>query len=110
MNLLSVGSLLTLTAALSWAALDALRKRLSADVAPAALLVLINVGLLPLFTGWLVLEGGQVDDLAAYAGPGAASTALQIVANFLFLAAVRVSPLSLTVPFLSLTPVFTTVE
>jgi drug/metabolite transporter (DMT)-like permease len=45
---------------------------------------------------------------AGYLAPGAATVVLNVAANVLFLRAVQVSPLSVTIPFLSLTPVFST--
>jgi drug/metabolite transporter (DMT)-like permease len=94
--------------ALAWGGLDALRKQLSGAVAPAPLLVLLHLALLPVFAAWWAIAGGTITDLRAYALPGGISMVLQIVANGLFLAAVRASPLSLTIPFLALTPVFAT--
>ncbi|HBL26859.1 MAG TPA: hypothetical protein DD490_08500, partial [Acidobacteria bacterium] len=44
---------------------------------------------------------------AGYWLPALGSVALNVVANLTFLEAVRISPLSVTVPLLSLTPVFT---
>jgi len=92
----------------SWAGLDVVRKQLSASVEPLPLLILLNVALLPIFVIWWMIAGGEITDLHAYAIPGGAALLLQIAANILFLAAVRASPLSLTIPFLALTPVFAT--
>ena len=102
------GLLLAFTCALSWASYDVFRKQLGKTLEPLPLLVLLNVGLLPVFAIWWAIAGGTITDFHAYAPPAAGALALQIVANLLFLAAVRASPLSLTIPFLSLTPVFAT--
>lgn len=101
-----LGLSLALACGLAWAGLDVVRKQLGADIAPMPLLVLLNCGLLPVFALWWALAGGTITDLSAYAPPTAAALVLQIVANALFLAALRASPLSLTIPLLSLTPVF----
>lgn len=100
---------LALICALGWAGLDVFRKRLGAAIAPIPLLILLNLGLSPVFVAWWALAGGTISDISAYALPGGLGLALQLVANVLFLAAVRASPLSLTIPFLALTPVFATV-
>lgn len=100
------GLALALVCALGWAGFDVSRKHLSATIAPAPLLVLLNLGLLPVFAAWWSIAGGTISDLGAYALPGGLGLVLQIVANVLFLFAVRASPLSLTIPFLALTPVF----
>jgi drug/metabolite transporter (DMT)-like permease len=90
---------------LSWAALDALRKLLVARVRPIPLSVLLALGQLPLFLSWLaVSDDTRVEP--AYIGPGTASVAINLAAFVLFLRAVQVSPLSVTVPVLSFTPVF----
>jgi drug/metabolite transporter (DMT)-like permease len=88
-----LGLTLTCICAVAWASFDVLRKRLSATISPAPLLVLLNAGLVPMFGLWWLIAG---------------ALAQQIVANLLFLAAVRASPLSATVPMLALTPVFAT--
>jgi drug/metabolite transporter (DMT)-like permease len=92
---------------LGWAALDALRKALTAHVRPVPLAALLAAGQLPLFATW-ALCSGETRVATGYFLPGAATIALNVVANLLFLHAVRVSPLSATIPFLSFTPVFST--
>ena len=99
---------LVVLSAFAWAGLDAVRKQLSAAIAPMPLLVLLNLCLLPVFGAWWAYAGGSITDLSAYAIYGGTGLGLQIVANVLFLSALRVSPLSLTIPFLGLTPVFAT--
>lgn len=103
-----IGLLLALACALAWAELDVFRKQLGQTIAPLPLLFFLNIGLLPVFAIWWLISGGEITDLGAYAAPAGAALVLQIVANIVFLAAVRVSPLSLTIPFLALTPVFAT--
>lgn len=104
------GLSVALVAALSlaWAALDAIRKSLSGLVAPLPLLVLLDTCLLPIFAAWWLLDGGGISDARGYAIYGGASLGLQLIANVLFLSALRASPLSLTIPFLGLTPAFAT--
>jgi drug/metabolite transporter (DMT)-like permease len=100
---------LAFACALAWAGLDVFRKQLGGAIAPLPLLFLLNIGLLPVFAIWWLATDGTITDLDAYAPPASAALVLQIVANILFLAAIRASPLSLTIPFLALTPVFATV-
>lgn len=92
---------------LGFAALDALRKVLSRHVDPVPLAALLTMGQLPLFALW-ALAGHQVSVSSGYIAPGSATVILNVAANVLFLRAVQVSPLSVTIPFLSLTPVFST--
>lgn len=107
---LVLGPLMVLATSAGWSGLDVIRKELSGRFAPVPLIVLLNLGLLPTFAAWWWFgvpagEGG-VSDLGAYALVAGGALALQIAANLTFLLAVRVSPFSLTIPFLSLTPVF----
>lgn len=91
--------------ALSFAALDALRKALARRLGPVPLVALLALGQLPLFLAWAALAGAT--RLATgYAAPASATIVLNVVANLLFIRAVHLSPLSLTIPFLSFTPVF----
>jgi drug/metabolite transporter (DMT)-like permease len=96
-----------IAASLGFAALDALRKALIARVDPVPLAALLAGGQLPIFVVW-VLVSGEWRVGAGYVLPGAATVMLNIVANLLFLRALQVSPLSVTIPFLSFTPVFST--
>jgi drug/metabolite transporter (DMT)-like permease len=105
-SLLAALAVVTISS-LGFAALDALRKSLSARVQPVPLAALLALGQLPLFAAWAAL-GGESAVRAGYVLPGAATVLLNVVANVLFLQAVRVSPLSVTIPFLSFTPVFST--
>lgn len=93
--------------AVAFSCLDVLRKLLAETVGPIPLLVLLTLGSLPIFLVWAASEGKWAV-APAYVLPGVTSIVLNIVANLAFLQAVRVSPLSLTIPYLSLTPVFTT--
>lgn len=107
-GLASFGLVLAGACALAWAGLDAVRKRLSAVVLPLPLLALLNICLIPVFATWWIVAGGTITDFEAYVVPASLALVLQIVANILFLAALRASPLSMTIPFLGLTPAFAT--
>lgn len=99
--------LLVAGVALAFSGLDVLRKLLGARLEPLPLLVLLSGGSLPIFIVWAAIEGSW-SATPAYFLPGVTSVVLNVGANLAFLQAVRVSPLSLTIPYLSLTPVFAT--
>lgn len=99
---------LVLGASVAWSTLDALRKAMGQRLGTTAAVVLLNAGQLPAFVAWALLTDAALPD-AGYWGPGLALVVLNIGASLLFVQAVTVSPLSLTVPFLALTPVFATV-
>ena len=101
-----LGLVYALATAVAWAGLDASRKVLVRDMRPIPLVVALTFGQAPLFFGWAALEGAWLT--GGYALPGLTVLGLNVLANVAFVQAVRVSPLSLTVPFLSFTPVFTT--
>lgn len=104
---MTFGLLLTVISALSWAGLDVTRKLLVTRLDPAVLLVFLTLGQVPMFVGWAIIEGRGIDDLSAYGPLGLIALIIHATANFLYLLAVRVSPLSLVVPLLALVPVFT---
>jgi drug/metabolite transporter (DMT)-like permease len=97
--------LLTLGASVGFGAFDAARKRLAAHVAPLPLTALLGLGQVPLFAGWLLSTGADAPR-AGYAPQAAASIAFGLMGNLLFIRALQGSPLSLTIPFLSFSPVF----
>lgn len=74
-------------------------------VRPLPLMFLLALGQAPLLALWWVVEGGGFGP--GYAAPAAGSVALNLVANVAFIYAFKLSPLSVTVPLLSLTPAFT---
>ncbi len=97
--------------ALAWASFDFLRKTLLQWMDPMPLVFLLTALQTPLFALWAAGSGAAGPgrgEVWLYALPAAASVALNVVSNVLFVVAIKVSPLSLTIPLLSLTPVFTT--
>lgn len=98
--------LLVVAASVSSSGFDLFRKMLVRHLAPVPMVVLLALASVPLF-GAAVLFGDPVTVQTAYWLPALGSVVLNVVANLTFLEAVRISPLSVTVPLLSLTPVFT---
>ena len=104
----ALGLAVTLGTALSWAGLDATRKALVAHVRPTVAVMWFSLAQVPAFGIWVALMEAPRLALDGYAGPGFGAIALHVVANVLLMRALAISPLSATIPFLSLTPVFTT--
>lgn len=93
--------------ALAYSVMDVTRKVLMRRLRALPLLALLSCGMVPAFGFWWATSG----DLGVSPGywmPGAVSVFLNVFANLAFLEAVRISPLSATIPMLSLTPVFST--
>ncbi len=100
--------LLTIGCALAWATFDAQRKGLVRHLTPVAVTAALAISQLPLFTAWALYDGRFVIG-PGYWLPGAGVLVANVMASVLFFEAVRRSPLSATVPLLSLTPVFSAV-
>jgi drug/metabolite transporter (DMT)-like permease len=100
-----VGFSLAVASALCWSGLDVVRKALAGRASPTALAVFLLVGQLPFLGAWAVLDRTWISD-SGYWPPALASMAMNALANVLFMRSLELSPLSRTVPLLSLTPVF----
>ncbi len=105
MAVTTAGLLLALLSSVSWSTLDAVRKKLTEQMGVVAIVVVLSLGQGPLFGAWAALGDHHVE-LASYVPYGLASIAINVAANLLFVYAVKVSPLSLTVPFLAFAPIF----
>ncbi len=104
MNALALG--LTLASALGWASLDALRKQLGGRLEASLVVIWISLGTVPVFLLWQIAEG-MPRITPGYLLPGLACAFFNLFANVLFVRSVSLSPISLTVPLLSLVPAFT---
>lgn len=98
---------LLLLSSLAWSGLDAARKALGATAPAIPVVVALGLGQAALLAGWLAVTG--LPALApAFWWACAGSVALNVAGNFLFIRALALSPFSLTVPLLALTPVLST--
>jgi drug/metabolite transporter (DMT)-like permease len=100
-----MGFALGIAAALCWAGLDVVRKAIAGKASPEALAVFLLLGQLPFLGAWALYHQRWISD-GGYWPPAVASMVMNAFANVLFMRSVQLSPLSRTVPFLSLTPVF----
>src|ERR1700712_5639303 len=103
MSFLAGPLLILFVASLASSGFDLSRKLLVRHLAPVPMVVLLAFASIPLF-GAMVVAEGRATVAPGYYAPALGSVLLNIVANFTFLQAVRISPLSVTVPLLSLTP------
>jgi len=105
---LSFGALLLVVAcSLAWGGCDLSRKLLAGKIRPKPLVVLLTVTAVPFFLVWMLVDGvPQVQ--TSYWAPALGSVALNVGANLAFFVALRSGALSVAIPLLSLTPVFTT--
>lgn len=101
-----IALLLVVGSSLAWSAHDVSRKFLVGKIRPVPLAFLLTVAAAPLFAVWTAVDGMPAVQ-PEYVPPAASSVLLNIAANLMFFAALRSSALSVTIPLLSLTPVFT---
>ena len=100
-----IGVTLGLAAALCFSLLDATRKAIVPYGTPLGFATALFVGQVPFLFVWALWDGTWVVG-PTYWWPALLSLAMNALANVLFMVSVKLSPLSRTVPFLSLTPVF----
>ncbi len=91
---------------LAFASLDLIRKLLAGRVDALAIVFFMSLGAVP-FIAFLIAFQGIGSVSIGYLLPGLGALALNLAGNFAFIHSVRLSPLSRTIPLLSLTPAFT---
>lgn len=104
----ATGITFALCSSVAWAGLDIVRKQLATKIPTLALAAMLSLGQAPAFGIWWWLTGGEIGS-TEYILPASAGLALNIAANILFLMAMRASPFSVSIPFLSFTPVFSAI-
>jgi drug/metabolite transporter (DMT)-like permease len=91
--------------ALLWGTLDVLRKHLSQVIPPMPLVLALTLGHIPFFSVWLVY-GGDYTFHIDWFYVGIANIVLSILSLVMFIKSLKISPISQTIPLLSLAPVF----
>src|SRR5262245_39658689 len=92
--------------ALAFAGLDLVRKLLAGRIESLALVLFMSLGAVP-FLAVLLISNGIDAPSPGYILPGLGALSMNFLGNLAFLKSLKLSPLSRTVPLLSLTPVFT---
>lgn len=98
--------LLGLGCGVLYSAGDTFRKAVPASCPPETIFFYYIGGQIPVLGVWVAWTG-TADVAHAYILPGAIDAACGLAANFLFIVAIRRSPISLMVPLLALVPVLT---
>jgi drug/metabolite transporter (DMT)-like permease len=92
--------------ALSFAGLDLVRKLLAGRIDSLALVFFMSLGAMPLLATLVYINGiGPLS--GGYVLPALGALILNFLASLAFIHSVKISPLSRTVPLLTLTPAFT---
>ena len=102
-----MGLALAVICSLSFVALDVLRKLLGERLPTIQIVIGINVGSAGVFMGVLMITGIKQWD-GTFLGVAAIELVAYIAASILYVQAVTLSPLSLTIPYLGFTPVVVT--
>jgi len=102
---MTTGLIIAVLASLCWGSVDAVRKALAERITPLALATLLAAGKIPGFALWAAVDGSWSIP-PAYILPGLGVVVTALIASVLFLWALRLSPLSVSIPMLSLTPAF----
>ncbi len=95
-----------LLSALAFAGLDLIRKLLAGRIDTLALVFFMSLGAVPLL-GALLAYHGLEDPSSGYVFPALGALTLNFLGSLTFVHSLKLSPLSRTIPLLSLTPVFT---
>lgn len=103
----TLGVLLTLIASFGWAAMDAGQKALTRRVDPLVVVLLLPLAETPILAIYAWISGPFVFPMPACI-PLFGSALLNAVGMVCFMRSLHRSPMSLTIPLLSLTPVLTT--
>lgn len=101
----AIAIVLMVASGLAWSALDGLRKAMADRMSAATIVAWLFAGQTLLLLAWLLVAGWPQLS-AGYWQPAAGAVAINLVTNLLMVRAVALSPLTLTIPYLSLTPVF----
>lgn len=99
---------LSIACAVSYSGSDYFRKAVPTSTAVPLAMFYAFLLEMPVLAAWMAVSGDTRLD-AGYILPGIAVAILGLGANFLFIVAVRRSPLSMMIPMLALVPVLTTV-
>lgn len=99
------GVAFAVAAAVGWALFDLARRGLADRMGAWALVVWLTVGALPLVSA-SAIAAGDWSVARAYWAPALASVLLNVGANFGYFRAFQLSPISVTLPMLTFTPLF----
>ena len=97
--------LICIVSAFFWAAFDLTRKLTLEKISSINLLLIFTITQLKIFFIWLFFEDFSIN-LIPYLLPGITLTIIGLFSALLFLKAIKQSDLSLTIPLLSLSPMF----
>ena len=91
-----------------WAFFDLSRKITLKKISSFTLLILFSLAQLIIFSIWIIFEKYQIN-IRSYIFPGLLLLLISILSAFLFLKALSISELGMSIPLLSFSPLFSTI-
>ena len=88
-----------------WSLFDVSRKLTLEKISSISLLIIFSITQILIFFIWVILDGFRID-IISYLIPGVCLIIISIISALLFLESIKKSELSLTIPLLSFTPLF----
>lgn len=103
-----MGLLVSFISAFFWAFFDLARKICLKKIDPYNFLILFSLFQFIFFFIWILFSNYRFD-LVKYITPGVILVSINVLSGILFLKSLKISELSLTIPLLSFTPLFSTI-
>ena len=88
-----------------WSLFDVSRKLTLEKISSISLLIIFSITQILIFFIWVILDGFRIN-IISYLIPGVCLIIISIISALLFLESIKKSELSLTIPLLSFTPLF----
>ena len=88
-----------------WSLFDVSRKLTLEKISSISLLIIFSIAQIIIFFIWVILDGFRIN-IISYLIPGLCLIIISIISALLFLESIKKSELSLTIPLLSFTPLF----
>ena len=88
-----------------WSLFDVSRKLTLEKISSISLLIIFSITQILIFFIWVILDGFRID-IISYLIPGVCLIIISVISALLFLESIKKSELSLTIPLLSFTPLF----
>tara|TARA_B100000989_G_scaffold26379_1_gene17047 strand:+ start:939 stop:1808 length:870 start_codon:yes stop_codon:yes gene_type:complete len=88
-----------------WSLFDVSRKLTLGKISSISLLIIFSIAQILIFFIWVILDGFKID-IFSYFIPGVSLIIISTISALLFLESIKKSELSLTIPLLSFTPLF----
>ena len=88
-----------------WSLFDVSRKLTLEKISSISLLIIFSIAQILIFFIWVIVDGFRIN-IISYLIPGVCLIIISIISALLFLESIKKSELSLTIPLLSFTPLF----